>query len=54
MIDFDFNFSGNTQYDQIRILDYLDRFGTLIELYEKEKIETKSLICKQSKQILEN
>jgi hypothetical protein len=38
VIDFNFNMSGNTNFDQIRILEYLDRFHTLIELYEKEKI----------------
>ena len=31
LIDFNFNMSGNTQFDQVRILEYLDRWGSVVE-----------------------
>lgn len=38
LIDFNFNMSGNTQFDQVRILEYLDRWGTLVEQHETERV----------------
>ena len=54
LIDFNFNMSGNTQFDQVRILEYLDRWGTVVEKQEKDNVSHRQLINHQAKNLVQN